>query len=103
MYAVIESGGKQYRVVEGGNIKVEKILSNIGEEVKLNKVLAVANNDGHLLVGDSLKNASVLAEVVNQGKGEKITMYKFKRRKHYKRKIGHRQLYTELRIKSIET
>ncbi len=101
MYAVVETGGKQYRVKEGDIINVEKIDAEIGNEVVLDKVLLVKKDDD-LKVGTPYLNAKVVCEVLDQFKGEKIIVFKYKRRKGYRRKRGHRQLYTKLKVKNIE-
>ncbi len=101
MYAVLETGGKQYRVKEGDVINVEKINAEIGSEVVLDKVLLV-KKDENLKVGTPYLDAKVICEVLDQFKGEKIIVFKYKRRKGYRRKKGHRQLYTKLKVKTIE-
>lgn len=100
MYAVIKQGGHQYRVQPGEVIQIEK-LDTADEEIELEDVLAV--NDGtSLTLGEPrVENAIVRAKIVRNGKGKKITVYKFKRRKGYSRKLGHRQPFTEIRILSI--
>lgn len=101
MKAVIERGGKQYRVREGEIIEVEKLDKKKGAEVKLEKVLLV-EKDGEVKIGRPLlEGALVIAEVVDHGRGDKIIVYKYKRRKGYHRKYGHRQPYTRLKIKEI--
>ncbi|MDI6703878.1 MAG: 50S ribosomal protein L21 [bacterium] len=100
MYAVVETGGKQYKVEEGDKIKVEKLEALKGEEIELTKVLMI-KKDGDVIVGEKTKGIKIKAKVLGHGKHRKIRIYKFKRRKGYKRKIGHRQLYTELLIKEI--
>jgi large subunit ribosomal protein L21 len=94
MYAIIATGGKQYKVAEGDVIRVEKLGVEAGETV-----LAV-NNDG-LKVGEDVKNASVTASVVGNGKGKKVIVYKYKRKTGYHKKNGHRQQYTEVKIEKI--
>jgi len=101
MYAVIESGGKQYRVSPGDVVKLEKIDVPVGEEVVFEQVLLVKNDQ--TIVGNPLvAGAKVLGEVVEQGKGKKIIVFKYKRRKGYRKKRGHRQLYTAVKIKEIK-
>lgn len=102
MYAVIKSGGKQYRVQEGDTIKVEKIAANEGDSVKIKDVLLVANGDQVTLGNPLVKGASVSATVKAQGRLPKVRIIKFKRRKHYRKQMGHRQAYTELAITAIE-
>ncbi|GFN22574.1 50S ribosomal protein L21 [Moorellaceae bacterium AZ2] len=102
MYAIIETGGKQYRVSEGDVLKVEKLPVPEGETVVLDKVLAV-QGDGGLQVGRPyLANARVIGKVEGHGKGEKIIVFKYKPKKNYRRKQGHRQPFTALRIEKIE-
>ncbi|HHW62109.1 MAG TPA: 50S ribosomal protein L21 [Syntrophomonadaceae bacterium] len=103
MYAVIATGGKQYKVEEGELLKVEKLDAEPGEKVTLDQVLMVKDDNGTLKVGDPLvKGASVVAEVIEQGRGKKIVVYKYKKRKNYRRKQGHRQAYTRIKIEKIE-
>ena len=101
MYAVIKTGGKQYRVAAGDKIKVEQIAADIGQEITLDQVLAVGQG-GELKVGAPLVDgASVKATVVAQGKHDKVRIFKLRRRKHYKKSQGHRQTYTELQIDAV--
>ncbi|SKC64589.1 50S ribosomal protein L21 [Maledivibacter halophilus] len=101
MYAIIETGGKQYRVEEGDTLFVEKIDSNAGETVEFDKVLAVSNA-GKLSVGTPfVEGAKVSASVVEQGKGKKIIVFKYKSKKDYRRKQGHRQPHTKIKIEKI--
>ena len=103
MYAVIRTGGKQYKVTEGERIRVEKLDAEEGATVKLDEVLMVADGD-QVTVGDPLvKGATVSAKVTAHGRGEKIRIVKFRRRKHYQKGAGHRQAYTELDITGIAT
>lgn len=100
MYAIIRTGGKQYRVSEGDTIRVEKLPGEVGGEVELSDVLMVGGEKP--LVGKPLvKGATVKAEIVAQDRAKKIVVFKFKRRKKYRRKAGHRQPYTELKITGI--
>ncbi|MFO7152272.1 MAG: 50S ribosomal protein L21 [Bacillota bacterium] len=102
MYAIIETGGKQYRVSEGDVIRVEKLCAQEGETVELDRVLAVSDGE-KLTVGQPvLENAKVTATVLKHGKGKKIIVFKYKPKKNYRRKKGHRQPYTEIRIEKIE-
>ena len=102
MIAVLETGGKQYKVSPGSLIKVEKLAAKKGEEVVLDKVLMI-KKDGESLIGSPwLTGAKVVAEVTKQDRARKIIVYKFKRRKNYHRKYGHRQPFTELKIKEIQ-
>lgn len=99
MYAVIKTGGKQYRVEVGDEIFVEKIDADNGAEVVF-PVLALSDDDG-LRLGDALADAKVTGEVVKQGKNKKIHVIKYKAKKNYRRKQGHRQPYTRVRINEI--
>lgn len=101
MYAVIKTGGKQYRVASGDKIKVEQIAADIGQELTIDQVLAVGNG-GDLKVGAPLlSGATVKAKVLSHGKHEKVRIFKLRRRKHYQKHQGHRQSYTELEIGAI--
>ncbi|WP_058485326.1 50S ribosomal protein L21 [Defluviitalea phaphyphila] len=101
MYAIIETGGKQYRVQEGDVINVEKLGVQAGEKVTFDKVLAVSK-DGTISVGTPfISNASVSASVLEEGKGKKIIVYKYKPKKGYHKKRGHRQPYTKVKIETI--
>lgn len=103
MYAVLKTGGKQYRVQEGDVIYVEKINAEVDSTVELTDVLAVAKADGELVVGKPVvEGAKVVAKVVAQGKQKKIIVFKYKPKKDYRRKSGHRQAYTKLAIEKIE-
>jgi large subunit ribosomal protein L21 len=103
MYAVIKTGGKQYRVQSGEKLKVERIEAEVGSEVGLDQVLMVA--DGETLhVGRPLvEGAKVAATVLSHGRHDKVRIFKMRRRKHYQKHQGHRQNYTELQIGSITT
>ena len=101
MYAVIRTGGKQYRVAPGDLIAVETLPGEVGAEVELGEVLAVSNDAGELLAGPEVAGAKVKATITGHGRGEKIIVFKYKRKKQYKRTIGHRQNYTRLRINEI--
>ena len=99
MYAIIATGGKQYKVAEGDIIKVEKLDVEVGSEVTFDQVIAVSN-DG-LKVGADVANANVTATVMEQGKGKKVIVYKYKRKTGYHKKNGHRQAYTQVKIEKI--
>ena len=103
MYAIIETGGKQYRVAPGERVRVETIPVEIGAEIELtgSGVKAISNDDGQLLLGPDAGGARVTATVTGQGRGDKIIVFKFKRKKQYKRTYGHRQNYTELTINQV--
>ncbi len=102
MYAVVETGGKQYRVSEGERIRVEKIDAEEGATVDLDKVLMIADGDKITIGTPLVAGAKVSATVRAQGKGKKVTIIKFRRRKHHEKQQGHRQLYTELEITGIK-
>ncbi len=102
MYAVIETGGKQYRVSEGSTIKVERLEAEVGNTIEISQVLAIGKDEGISVGRPVLENAAVVAEVVNHARGKKVIAYKYKRRKDSDRKVGHRQDYTELKIKEIK-
>ena len=101
MYAVIKTGGKQYKVAAGEKLKVEQIPADVGAEVILDQVLMIGDGDSVRLGQPNVTGASVKATVVAQGRHEKVTIFKMRRRKHYHRHQGHRQNYTELQIESI--
>ena len=101
MYAVIESGGKQYRVAPGDTVQVETLPGDAGAEVEVCRVLAVFCDDGTPQLGADVANARVRATIARHGRGKKVIVFKFKRKKQYKRTIGHRQNFTELRIGEI--
>ena len=103
MYAVIRSGGKQYKVNPGVLLDVEKISGEVGDTVELTEVLLL-EKDGAIAAGNPvLPNAKVIGEIVKQGRAKKIIVFKSKRRKGYRKKQGHRQYFTTLRIKEIVT
>ncbi len=101
MYAVVKTGGKQYRVTPGLKFKVEQILADIGSEIVLDQVLMLADGDSVTIGAPLVSGASVTARVLAQGRGPKVTIFKMRRRKHYQKHQGHRQNYTELEIQSI--
>jgi large subunit ribosomal protein L21 len=101
MYAIVETGGKQYQVEQGARINVEKIHSLPGDTVVLDHVLMIKNDDS-ILVGEDVKNAKIMGSVVEHGKLKKITIIKHKRRKHDRKKTGHRQTYTQLLITKVQ-
>ncbi|MFN5349714.1 MAG: 50S ribosomal protein L21 [Polaromonas sp.] len=101
MYAVIKTGGKQYKVAAGEKIKVEQIAADVGQEIVIDQVLAVGNG-ADIKVGTPLVlGASVTVTVISHGRGDKIRIFKMRRRKHYQKRQGHRQNYTELQIGAI--
>ena len=99
MYAIIATGGKQYKVSEGDVIKVEKLDVEAGNTVTFDQVIAVS--DGSLKVGEDVAKASVTATVMEQGRGKKVIVYKYKRKTGYHKKNGHRQAYTQVKIDKI--
>ncbi len=101
MYAVVETGGKQYRVSDGDKFRVEKLSGEVGEEITLDRVLLVSDGEKVQMGSPLVAGASVKAEVVSHGRGRKLVVFKKRRRKGYKRKAGHRQDYTELAVKEI--
>ena len=101
MFAVIETGGKQYKVNEGDILFVEKLDVNEGDKVTFDKVLAVSGNAGFVVGAPYVDGASVVANVVKNGKGKKIDVIKYKAKKNEKKKIGHRQPYTKVQIQTI--
>ncbi len=100
MYAVVKTGGKQYRVSPGQTLKVEQIAADIGSEIVL-EVLMLADGDIVTLGTPLVAGTSVKAKVLSHGRGKKVTIFKMRRRKHYQKHQGHRQNYTELEIQSI--
>lgn len=103
MYAVVETGGKQYRVAAGDKVKVEKLSVEPGTEVVLDKVLLVQNDNGQVTIGaPAVAGAKVIAKVEAQGKADKVYIFKYKSKANYRRRSGHRQPYTELSIVRIE-
>ena len=101
MYAVIESGGKQHRVIEGETLKLEKIEAATGDTVEFDRVLMVGGGDDLKIGTPVVAGGKVTAEVVAQGRHKKIKIVKFNRRKHYRKETGHRQWYTEVKITGI--
>ncbi len=101
MYAVFETGGKQHKVTEGEIIRVEKLKAEPGTEVVFDKIMMVKTDEKVMIGRPYVDNASVKAEVVEQGKHKKIIIFKYKRKKNYQRKQGHRQRYTAIQIKEI--
>lgn len=102
MYAVIETGGKQYRVQEGDVLKVEKLSSEVGETVEFNRVLTIINA-GEVKIGRPVVDgAKVIAKVLEQAKSKKIIVFKYKAKSNYRRKQGHRQPFTRIAIEKIE-
>ena len=101
MYAVIVTGGKQYRVQEGQTLKVEKLAVEAGSSLEFDRVLLVGNGDDIKVGAPVVEGAKVAAEVVTHGRGKKVSILKFKRRKHHMKRQGHRQWFTEVKITGI--
>jgi len=101
MYAVIENGGKQYRVAPGDVIQVDTMAGDVGTEVELGRVLAVMNDSNEMVTGSALSDAKVKGTISGHGRGDKVIVFKFKRKKQYKRTIGHRQNYTQVTVGEI--
>jgi large subunit ribosomal protein L21 len=101
MYAVIKTGGKQYRVEAGEKIKVEQIPADVGAEISLDQVLMVGAGESVKVGNPLVPGATVTAKVISQGRHPKVKIFKLRRRKHYQKHQGHRQNYTELEISSI--
>ena len=101
MYAVIESGGKQHRVIEGETLKLEKIEAATGDAIEFDKVLMIGGGDDIKIGTPMLDGSKVTAEVVAHGRHKKVKIIKFNRRKHYRRQQGHRQWYTRIKITKI--
>ena len=101
MYAVIETGGKQDRVTPGQSIKVDTLAGDVGSDVEFDRVLAISNEANELILGDALRSARVRATIAEHGRGDKVIVFKFKRKKQYKRTIGHRQNFTRVQVQEI--
>ena len=102
MYAVVDSGGKQYKIREGETVRVEKISGEVGAPVTFDKVLLFSDGENLSVGNPVLKKIAVQGHIVQQGKAKKIIVFKYKRRKKYSRKQGHRQQYTAVKIDRIE-
>jgi large subunit ribosomal protein L21 len=103
MYAVVKTGGKQYRVSEGDTIRVERLDGEVGAKVELSEVLAIGSGADMTVGTPVVEGARVLAEIVEQGKDKKVLIFKKKRRKGYTKKQGHRQLFTGIKIEEIKS
>ena len=101
MYAVIKTGGKQYRVAKGDEVKVEQLPGEVGDEVAFDQVLLTSNGENVEVGKPLLENSKVVGRITRQGKDKKIVVFKYKRRKGYRRKKGHRQFFTLVRIEDI--
>jgi large subunit ribosomal protein L21 len=102
MFAVIRTGGKQLRVAPGEAVRVEKLAGQVGDTIELREVLLMGGDDGPRIGTPLVEGARVVGTITGQARGPKITVFKMKRRKGYRRKAGHRQPYTEIRIDRIE-
>ncbi len=101
MYAVMTTGGKQVKVAQGDVIRVEKLEVAVGETIELDQINLIATDDALIVAPKDLEKSKVVCEVVRQGRGKKIRVFKMKRRKNYSRTQGHRQSFTELRVREI--
>ena len=101
MHAIIETGGKQYRVAPGDVIRVPKLAGEVGAEIAFSKVLAIFGDAGELLAGSEISDRTITGTITSNGRGKKVLVFKFKRKKQYKRTIGHRQDYTEVKVGDI--
>jgi len=103
VYALIQTGGKQYKVNEGTILQIEKVAGEAGDNLVLDQILMINDENGNVTIGSPLvENAKVTAKILQQGRDKKVIVYKYKRRKNYRRKQGHRQPYTRLLIEKIE-
>lgn len=102
MYAVVATGGKQYRVEEGETLRVEKLAGEVGDEITLEDVLLCSDGEKINIGQPKVSGASVKAEIVEQGRLKKVIVFKYKRRKRYRKKQGHKQHFTAIKIKQIE-
>ena len=103
MYAVFTTGGKQYKVREGETLRVEKIAGDVGSPVSFDKVLMISDGENVNIGQPVLENAAVSGHIIEQGKAKKVIVFKYKRRKRFRRKQGHRQQFTAIKIDSIVT
>lgn len=101
MYAVIETGGKQYRVAPGQTIEVDTIAGDVGADVEFARVLAISTEANELLLGEAVRSAKVRGKIAAHGRGDKVIVFKFKRKKQYKKTIGHRQNFTRVSVEEI--
>lgn len=101
MYAVIKTGGKQYRVATGEKLKVEQIVAEVGQQITLDQVLAVGDGADMKVGAPLVAGATVVATVLSQGRHDKVRIFKMRRRKHYQKRQGHRQAYTEIEISAV--
>ncbi len=103
MFAVVRTGGKQFRVEPGTSVRVEKLAGAVGDRIELAEVLLVGEKDSATIGTPLVDGAKVMGTITAQGRGPKITIFKMKRRKGYRRKSGHRQSFTEIRVDQIES
>ncbi len=101
MYAVIKTGGKQYRVAAGEKLKIEQITADVGQEITLDQVLAVGSGADIQIGSPWVAGATVIATVTAQGRHDKVRIFKMRRRKHYQKRQGHRQAFTEIEIRAV--
>ena len=101
MYAVIRTGGKQYRVAQGEELKVERLNGNVGDTVTFDEVLLASDGENTQIGQPTVENAKVVGRITRQGRDKKVLVVKYKRRKNYHRKKGHRQLFTQVKIEEI--
>ncbi|MGB7816115.1 MAG: 50S ribosomal protein L21 [Methylotenera sp.] len=101
MYAVIKTGGKQYKVAAGEKLKIEKLAGDVGSKVVIDKVLMITDGDNTTIGAPLIAGATVNATVLSHGRADKVMIFKFRRRKHYRKTQGHRQSYTEIQIGEI--
>ena len=101
MYAVVAAGGKQYKVEEGDVLRIEKVAGNVGDALTFDKVLLISDGENVTIGQPMIENTVVNAQIIEQGKSKKIIVFKYKRRKRYRRKQGHRQRFTAVKIGSI--
>ena len=103
MYAVMKTGGKQYKVSEGIILKVEKLEAEVGDKITFDEILFLTDSEGNVKVENPVvSDAKIIAEVIQQGREKKVIVYKYNRRKNYHKKQGHRQPFTKLKIETIE-
>ena len=101
MYAVIKTGGKQFKVSEGETLKIEKLSSEVGKKISINDVLTFVDGEKVIIGAPIIEGASVNATIVSHGRGDKVKIFKMNRRKHYKKSQGHRQSFTEIKVDKI--
>lgn len=102
MYALVVTGGKQYKVTKGATLKIESLPGDIGSNIEFDKILMIANGDNINIGTPFIKNAKITGEIIAHGKKDKVQIIKFRRRKHHLKHMGHRQNYTQVKITNIE-